>query len=449
MAFDVSYIYKLRDQITPELRKIQRNMQQLDKSAGNTARRLGKSFTDLGKSLSVKVTAPIGLVGGLALKAAANMEKMETGFVGILGSGEKASALVKDLFEFTATTPFQLEGVARSAKQLLAAGVASEDVTNQLQMLGDISAAATIPLSDMSQIFAKIKNKGKAMTEEILQMSDRGIPVIDILSKEFGVAKNAIFDMASKGQISFKMMERAMQNMTKEGGFANKAMILQSKTLSGVFSTLKDNVNLMMAQIGEVFLEDAKKFAVAVIEMAKKVKNFAQENQGLTKAILIAAGAFAVLAPALIVIGQMTIGIYGLVAAFKLLNLVMLKNPIGLVVTGVLALVAGIVTFKDEIMAAYDAVAKFFSKLNVFSKFKNMFDFGGDDIERTVNAQLNTSSQGLQTSGGLKNISENTMNGEIKVTFANAPEGMKSYTSMMRNDTNMKLGTNSIMTAAQ
>lgn len=423
-------------------------MASFDKKMGAVADRLGKKFTDLGKSMSLKVTAPIGIAGGLALRSAAKMETLETAFVGILGSADKASAMVKDLFEFTAKTPFQLEGVAASAKQLLAAGVASEDMTNQLQMLGDISAAANVPLQDMSAIFAKIKNKGKAMTEEILQMSDRGIPIIEILSKEFGVAKEAIFDMASKGQISFERIQKAMQNMTREGGFANKAMILQSKTLGGVLSTLKDNVDLSLGAIGDVFLEDAKKVAVKMIEIAQSIKVFAQENPALVKFMAVVAGIAAVVGPALIVIGQMALGIKAVAAAFGLakaavilFNSAMLANPIGLVITAVGGITAAIVIFKEEIAEAITKVKEFFANMNPLNKLggalsglKGKFSgiFGGG-AQKPMTQQINTNSK---------------FTGNLQVNVK-APEGTTTNLQVPENTAGFNTGVNSVFAGAR
>jgi len=473
MAFDVSYIYNLVDNISPNLKKIQSNVSKLDKSISDSTKRMSRNFTDLGKKMTTRVTLPIGLVGGMALKSAANMETLETSFVGILGSGEKASALVKDLFEFTAKTPFQLEGVAKSAKQLLAAGVSSEKMTENLQMLGDISAAANVPLSDMSQIFAKIKNKGKAMTEEILQMSDRGIPVIDVLSRQFGVTKDAVFEMASKSQISFKMMERAMQNMTKEGGFANKAMILQSKTLAGVISTMRDNITLAMGEVGKVFIEDAKKMAIAVTELAQKFKVFAQQNPGLIKLMVTFSGILALLAPLLILLGTLGFAITGLITTVKafaavalftktavvalktamlLLNAAFVANPLGFIGLVKLLTVAMPLLFvlKDMIVDIGNSIFEFL--INPIEGLKNMITKltgAFSDIKNKFSSIFSGNKDNLIETASQKTINQHISSnfaGNLDINFNNAPSGM---TSTLKSDktSGLNVGVNSIMRA--
>ena len=76
--------------------------------------------------------------------------------------GEKALDMVKQLTDFTAKTPFQLEDVGAAAKMLLSFGVAGDDLIDRLQVLGDIASGATVPLKDMAAIYGKTLSKGKA-----------------------------------------------------------------------------------------------------------------------------------------------------------------------------------------------------------------------------------------------------------------------------------------------
>jgi len=469
MAFDVSYIYKLVDNISPKLKTIQSNINSLDKNISDSTKRMSRNFTDLGKKMATRVTLPMGLAGGMALRSAAKMETLETAFVGILGSSEEASNMVKNLFEFTAKTPFQLEGVAKSAKQLLAAGVTSTEMTKKLQLLGDISAAANIPLSDMSQIFAKIKNKGKAMTEEILQMSDRGIPVIDILSKEFNITKDAVFDMASKSQISFAMMESAMLNMTKKGGFAHEAMILQSKTLTGVISTMRDNITLAMGEIGNVFIEDAKRMASKIIELTQSFKNFAQQNPGLIKVMITISGIIAVLSPLLILLGSLGFAMVGLTTTIKafvaiallakkgivalkgamiLLNLAMKANPLVFFVSTLVTAITLIATFKGGIMELGKSIKEYLTTplqalTNIFENMKDTFSSIGGRVGSLFSSN--------QENNVLKNANQRVINQDIKslfrgqldINFRNQPENMTSIITANKNS-GLNVGLNTI-----
>ena len=211
-----------------------------------------------------------------SVQAAATLETLELSFVSITGSAEAASSVMKDLSAFTASTPFQLEGVANAAKQLITAKGSTEGLTGELQKLGDIAATAGVPINELAAIYVKAMNKGKIQAEELNQISERGIPIIRILAEQFGVAKEEIFKMGSEGKLSFEDLSTAFSSMTAEGGLAFGAMERQSESLNGVWSTLKDNVFLAASALGEVVSE-----TLGIKELAKWASEAAKWFQSI------------------------------------------------------------------------------------------------------------------------------------------------------------------------
>lgn len=316
--------------------KVTGKMEKLRKKLKST----GDSVTSVGKKMTIGLTGSIALLGGLALKQAASLETMEVAFTSMTGSAEKASEVVKSLVDFTARTPFQLEGVGKAAKQLLSFGVNVEELEDRLKFLGDIAAGANVPLSDMAAIFGKSKAKGKAMTEELLQLSDRGIPIIQVLADKMGVAKSEIFDMASQGKVSFEILSEAMRSMTEQGGIFEDQMARQSETLAGLFSTLKDNVALAMASIGKDLAEtvNLKELMAGLTEKIQEAtKWFENLSPEVKKTIFVVTGLVATLGPLLITVGAMIklvgIAIAG-IGALKV-ALLALTGPIGIVIGAV------------------------------------------------------------------------------------------------------------------
>ena len=299
--------------------------------------RVGNKMKSIGKTLSIGVTAPLALLAGGAIKSASSLETMEVAFESMLGSGEAASAMVKDLTEFTAKTPFQLEGVGKAAKQLLSFGVAGDEIQDKLKFLGDIASGANVPLSDMASIFGKAKAKGKAMTEELLQLSDRGVPIIDTLATQLGVAKDEIFDLASKGKISFEKLQRAMVSMTDQGGIFEDQMVKQSGTIAGVWSTLKDNVELALGELGGEIVEafDLKAVMSDTIEFVQGViTKFKNLSPAMKKTIVVVGAVVAAAGPMIAALGFLA----STVLPALITGLGVLLGPIGLVVAGIAAL---------------------------------------------------------------------------------------------------------------
>ncbi|XRE42212.1 hypothetical protein ACIVBQ_000416 [Tenacibaculum discolor] len=347
---------------TADLEQFSTQMQ----SATRKMKKVGKSLQKVGKQMSVGITAPIVGLGGVSLKSAADLEVLETSFESMVGSGAKAKSLLKELTDFTAKTPFQLEGVGKAAKQLLSFGVQQDQLLSKLQFLGDVSAGANVPLSDMAAIFGKVKAKGKAMTEEILQLSDRGIPIIDVLANKFGIAKDQVFAMAKEGKISFSLLQDALKSMTDQGGIFNEQMAKQSETLHGLYSTIKDNLVLGFAELGKEIAETfklkdlAKQFITRIQELVGWFKRLNPETK---KSIIIFSSIAAAVGPVLVALGYlMTNVIPGLITvfgglkaavaatsvAFKSLTVWIASNPFGALLIALGAVVAYFVLFRKE-----------------------------------------------------------------------------------------------------
>lgn len=216
-------------------------------------------------------------LGTNAIDAASKIETMATQFEVLTGSGAKASAVVKDLTEFTAKTPFQLEGVAKAAQRLLSFGVESDSVKDKLQVLGDISAASGADLGELALIFGQVRVAGKLTGERLLQLQEKGIGAFGpALAKTLGVAESALSKMVSQGKVDFATFEAAFASLNQKGGFAFEGMIKRSRTLEGRTSTLKDNMNLLQADIGNKLLPTFKGLATAATIVVNKIRQNAE-----------------------------------------------------------------------------------------------------------------------------------------------------------------------------
>jgi len=381
MAFNISYVYKAIDKFTPATHKIKRSVNELQESINKTSEKvskLGSKLSSVGKGLSAKVTLPLGLMGVGMLSAAATMESMQVSFETMLGSASKAKTLMKDLTQFAAKTPFELTGIGKATKQLLAFGIKQDDIVEKLTMLGDISAGAGVPLSDMAAIFGKIKAKGKAMTEEILQLSDRGIPIIDILGKKYNKTGEEVLLAASKSELSFDMINEALGDMTSKGGIFHNQMIKQSKTLSGLFSTLKDVIFNASAEMGDAIVESTqlKEKMVALSSWIEKVTaNFNNLSPEAKNTIVNIGLIAAIVGPLILLMGALilAIGVLGkafvLIAApiklavflLKMLAIVIGLNPMTLIIVGIMAAITALVLFRKKIGEAIQSVLEFFN----------------------------------------------------------------------------------------
>lgn len=178
-------------------------------------------------------------------------QQLEVAFETMLQSKEKADALMAQVVDTAARTPFDLQGVANGAKQLLAYGIASDEVNDTLIRLGDIAAGLSIPLNDLVYLYGTTMTQGRLFTQDLRQFQGRGIPIADELAKQFGVTKDAVGELVTAGKVGFPEVEKAIKAMTDEGGKFNNLMAKQSKTITGQISNLEDAIDQMLNNIGQ------------------------------------------------------------------------------------------------------------------------------------------------------------------------------------------------------
>lgn len=89
-----------------------------------------------------------------------------------------------------------------TASSAIAAGVKQENLGGYLKDIANISAATGSDYNDIGAIMNKIQTTGKLQGDELMQLSDRGLPMLAKIAEMKGVDQNTAREMISKGQIS-------------------------------------------------------------------------------------------------------------------------------------------------------------------------------------------------------------------------------------------------------
>lgn len=230
------------------------------KNAGKGTKKFEDNLKVLAKGTAVAFAGLTGAIG-LAVNEARKIETITTQFEVLTGSAGEAAKMVKDLQEFSAKTPFQFEGIAKTSQQLLGFQIAAEAIPEKLQQIGDVAAAAGKPMEEIGLIFGQVSAAGKLTGERLLQFQERAIPIGPALAKTMGVAEDSIKDLVSRGEVDFATFEKAFASMSAKGGSAFQGMQKQSETLAGKISTVKDNISIFAAEIGQEMLPVIKLLA--------------------------------------------------------------------------------------------------------------------------------------------------------------------------------------------
>jgi tape measure domain-containing protein len=346
---------------TLEAEKLFRELKSKAEGAGNdidrTFQRVGKTLGALG--LSVGVTE----LGRSIVQVRGQFQQLEIAFGTMLKSGEKAKALMSDLSEFAATTPFGLQSSASAAKQLLAYGSSVETLIDEMRMLGDVAAGTSQPIGDLVYLYGTLRTQGRAYMMDIRQFAGRGIPIYDELAKVLGTTKDRVNEFVSAGKVGFAEVEQAFKNMTQSGGMYGGLMEAQSKSVTGRMEQLKDAIDIMFNEIGK-----ASEGAIysAISGAASLVENYEQVG----KILIGLVSTYGTYRAALIFTTAATKGWtasellhYNVLVivekAQKLLNKTMLANPYVLLATLAVGLVATMWALRDSTTAAERAQEKY------------------------------------------------------------------------------------------
>lgn len=361
-------------------------------SAQRDIKATAQSLQSVGTKMTASVSLPILGVAGAALKGAAEMEQLEVSFTTMLKSADRAKALMADLTTFSASTPFELPEVMSAGKMLLAYGVAAEDVQGTLRQLGDVAAGVGAPLGDIAYLFGTARVSGRLFTADINQFTNRGIPIISALAKTMGVAEGSIKKMVEEGKVGFPQLQAAMDYLTTNGGQFEGLMEAQSQTISGLFSTLKDNIGITLATIGRSIVDNfdlRSKMgdAIAVLGQVKDyIVGLAQTNPELLKMGVLIAGVAAAIGPLLVGLGMAMGAVANLAPAIGVLSGVLgaLLSPLGLVAAGLAAAfyfdVGGVRSRFGEVLASVWSFAS--GAMEAFGNYRAVvLDAGFGSIE--------------------------------------------------------------------
>jgi tape measure domain-containing protein len=190
-------------------------------------------------------------VGVKAVTSAANFEQTKVAFTTLIGDAAKAEQTLAKLRTLGAETPFEFPELADAGRKLIAFGESADTVPETLRRIGDVSAGVQAPINEIAELYGKARVQGRLFAEDVNQLTGRGIPIIGELAKQFGVNESQVRKLVESGQVGFPQIEKAFINMTATGGKFSGMMEAQSKTTSGLFSTLKDTVNEVFLALGQ------------------------------------------------------------------------------------------------------------------------------------------------------------------------------------------------------
>lgn len=255
-------------------------------NASNKANSLGGVISTVSKNIASFMIYDVGkkLVSGFveATKSGidynASLETSKIKWETLLGTQKKADEMLAKIEKYAADTPFEKMGVDTMATYLHNAELKGQGLFDQLTKFGDMAGAFGIQsdsLEEMVRQYSQVKQAGVAYTEDLNILQDRGIPIFKAIAEELGINTSEVKKWASEGKISADIYQAALDNVAKgvEGG-----MEKQSKSFTGMLSTLEDNFNQAAGILAQPIFDTLKGGLQNVLPFIEKVISSLSEN---------------------------------------------------------------------------------------------------------------------------------------------------------------------------
>lgn len=200
----------------------------------------GSIAANLFSAVSGKIIEAGKQVVSTGVQYNAQLEQYQTALTNMLGSEAEAVALLDEIKQDAAKTPFDTAGLVKANELLISTGIDAESSRRTILALGDAVSATgggNEELSRMAQNLQQIQNAGKATSADIKQFAYAGIDVYGILADYTGKTAEEVQNMT----VTYDLLSNALISAADEGGRYFNSMNAQSETLNGEWRTLKDN----------------------------------------------------------------------------------------------------------------------------------------------------------------------------------------------------------------
>lgn len=273
-----------------EIRRCKQEIKSLKNVTAPAADELSGLSGMFGK-LTVAATAAISVkkvsdalidFGAASLEAYSNLEMLRVSFETILNSSSQANALIGQLQNYGANSPYDTEGLARAAQLMLSYGMNASRVMPTLRQLGDIAMGDNNKLQSLALAFSQMSAAGRVCKQDLNQMINAGFNPLQVIAEQTDRSIGDLFDDVSKGKISVDQITQAFRDATSQGGqFYNMAQT-QSDTLQGTLASVNDEWTNFKQTLGSIIAPAAIKGLKTV---ASTIKDCADALMAVKQAI--------------------------------------------------------------------------------------------------------------------------------------------------------------------
>lgn len=238
--------------------KAESGFKRVSTAIGDARQKLDKlnfGFHGLGSKLA-GLGLSIGAVdiGRRIINAGGNEEDILARLEFALKDRGKAIAMNNELKAFARRSPIPIQDMRQQAAML--APVFGDQTMKYFRMLGDVVSGSGGDFGNIAYNFAQIKSMGRTYGIDLRQFAMQNIPIWQELAKVLNVPVEKMEEISTSGKITFDVVAKAFENMTKEGGIYFGAMEARAHTFRGQWQIIGNK----MQEIWVKFFEKARPY---------------------------------------------------------------------------------------------------------------------------------------------------------------------------------------------
>lgn len=413
----------------------------------------GRIVSGLGTAFKVGAAAVAGGIAttiGLGLSRLVGIDEAEGKLRGLGHTAAGIETIMDSALASVRGTAFGLAEAATTAAGAVAAGIEpGQQLTKYLTLTADAATIAGISMDEMGSIINKVTTSGRAMTDNLNQLADRGIPIFQWLQEEYGASAEELSEMVSSGQVDAETFRKVIEENiggaalesgnTVRGAFKNMGAALGRlgaaiatpifDRAGGVFGNLTDRIDNLTDRVGPLaeavgrwlatafdrvgsaigaVVAEGRWLASLFADAARGMEMAAVEASPLERIVVALGRAFGAvrdfivehrdeigrvaraLGPAIVAVGALAAGIHLVRRAFSLL---FRTGPLALITaiaTGLVYAWQNSETFRNIVIGAFEAVQRFIEGpvMTAFGVLKTWWDENGAGIATTIREEL-------------------------------------------------------------
>lgn len=257
----------------------------LEDALGKVSSKLGSAsegFSNIGRSLA-PITAGVVALGVKTGKTSIDFlslkENAQAAFTQLLGSGDKATKMMDDLYSFAKTTPFKYDTYLKSAQSLMAMGTSAKDVIPYLEGITNAAIGTgkgTEGVEQLTTAFSKMSSRGKISLEELNMVMEAGVPATKILANQYGVTTDEMYNMISSGELmASDVLPKLVQGMNEGTNGAAGMTAAYGGMAEAYKNTLSGSIDSMTSRFRNMSIQmwDAENAYPALIKVIQSFTN--------------------------------------------------------------------------------------------------------------------------------------------------------------------------------